>query len=140
MWKWTNGQATSITDFGQPTATTDYALCLYAGGAPIADAVVESDVQRWRLLSGKGYSYIDASVGQSGIQRILLKGNATADRSKVFWKGKGPGSTTWRPARCRWPAATSPSPSRCSTRRATSASSRCSRKATPSAIAPISSS
>jgi hypothetical protein len=91
LWKWTNGQATSITDFGQPTATTDYALCLYAGGAPIADAVVESDVQRWRLLSGKGYSYIDVSVGQSGIQRILLKGNATADRSKIFWKGKGTG-------------------------------------------------
>jgi hypothetical protein len=90
LWKWINGQTTSIVDFGQPQTLTDYALCLYAGGASISDVVVQSDPQRWRLLSGKGYSYFDVSAGQDGMQKILLKGSAS-NRSKVFWKGRGVG-------------------------------------------------
>jgi hypothetical protein len=90
LWKWLKGQSTSIVDFGQPDATTDYALCIYrAGGAALlTDAVVHRDAQSWRLLSGTGYSYLSPSGAQDGIQRILLKGKPN-DRSKLFWKGKG---------------------------------------------------
>jgi len=91
LWKWINGAATGIADFGQPQTTTDYALCFYAAGAPLGDAVVESHAQRWRLLSGKGYGYLDSSLSQDGIQKVLLKGNASAPRSKILWKGKGTG-------------------------------------------------
>jgi hypothetical protein len=91
LWKWINGQATGIVDFGQPQTSTDYALCLYAAAAPLTDAVVESDALRWRLLSGKGYSYLDSALAQDGIQKVLLKGKVGADRSKILWKGKGIG-------------------------------------------------
>ena len=90
LWKWLNGQPTSIVDFGDPSTITDTALCIYTGSAAalLADAVVPADPQSWRLLAGKGYSYLSPTAAD-GIQRILLKGNATAPRSKVFWKGKG---------------------------------------------------
>ena len=89
LWKWLNGQATSIVDFGDPSAITDYALCLYAGGSLRADTVVHADAQTWRLLGGKGYSYLSPTGLQGGIQRILLKGKSDAPRSKIYWKGKG---------------------------------------------------
>lgn len=91
LWKWLNGQATGIVDFGDPSTITDTALCVYTGGgaALLLDAVVPADAQSWRLLSGKGYSYLSPTGLADGIQRILLKGNASAARSKIFWKGKG---------------------------------------------------
>lgn len=90
LWKWLNGQTTSIVDFGQPSTTTDYALCIYRASAPalLDSAVVPSDAQTWRLLSGTGYSYLSSTGVQDGIQRILLKGKPN-NRSKAFWKGKG---------------------------------------------------
>jgi hypothetical protein len=90
LWKWINGQATGIADFGQPQTITDYGLCVYAaGGAVLADPVVTADGQRWKLLSGRGYRYLDQSTAQDGIQKVILKGKADADRSKILWKGKG---------------------------------------------------
>jgi hypothetical protein len=89
-WKWVNGQATLPSDFGEPPTTTNYALCLWAGGTPvlIADAEVQAS-SSWRFISGKGYRYLDSAYSQDGIQKILLKAKVDADKSKILWKGKG---------------------------------------------------
>jgi hypothetical protein len=91
LWKWVNGQATMAADFGEPATTTNYALCLYSGTTAtlIADAEVHADSQTWTFIGGKGYRYLDGTYSQDGIQKILLKGKADADKSKILWKGKG---------------------------------------------------
>ena len=40
MWKWIKGAATTIAEFGLPTGTTAYTLCLYAGTAALGDATI----------------------------------------------------------------------------------------------------
>jgi hypothetical protein len=91
LWKWVNGQASTSADFGQPTTTTDHALCLYSGtgAALIADAVVQAGSLNWQMLGSKGYRYLDKSSAQDGILKVLLKGKADADKSKILWKGRG---------------------------------------------------
>src|SRR5262249_27510338 len=36
VWKWIKGDATTLAELGQPTGTTSYALCLYAGTTALA--------------------------------------------------------------------------------------------------------
>jgi hypothetical protein len=86
-----HGQATTQADFGEPSTTTNYALCVYSGSTPalISDAEVQADPQMWRFLSNKGYRFFDIGLTQDGTQKILLKGKADADRSKILWKGRG---------------------------------------------------
>jgi len=89
IWKWIKGQATGQGDFGVPTGTTQYALCIYAGTvSATADYVVPGDAVKWSAIATKGYKYKDASGANDGITKILLKGGAP-DKSKCLVKGKG---------------------------------------------------
>jgi hypothetical protein len=88
VWKWLKGQATQM-EFADPTATTGYALCIYAGSTAtrIAAASVLGGTN-WQSVSDKGYAYSDASGAESGIQKIGLKGSATG-KAKTLVLGKG---------------------------------------------------
>jgi cysteine-rich repeat protein len=77
VWKWKKGQATTQAEFGVPTGTTQYALCIYTGStaALVADFAVPGDSMKWSPISGKGYKYKDVSGSADGITKVILKGN-----------------------------------------------------------------
>jgi hypothetical protein len=96
QWKWIKGAATTKADFGDPTATTGYALCLYDGnGDLISSATIPaagtcnaaSPRPCWRA-SASGYRYVDKDLTPSGIQQVVLKAGM-AGKAQVLVKGRG---------------------------------------------------
>ena len=89
-WKWIKGQSTTQAEFGVPTATTQYALCIYAGAAAAlaADYAVPGGAVKWSPIGTTGYKYKDSGGSADGITKIVLKGGAQ-DKSKCLVKGKG---------------------------------------------------
>ncbi len=93
-WKWLKGPAIPQADFGDPTATANYALCIYAGSAQalamqasVAAASTCGAGPCWVAVGTKGYKYKDDAAGSSGISRILLKSRVSA--SRIVVKGEG---------------------------------------------------
>lgn len=88
-WRLRAMQATSQAEFGDPTADTDYGLCLYDGstGALLAAAHVSPSAASWGVLSD-GYRYSDSAAAQDGITRITLRGSPN-DRARVLVDGEG---------------------------------------------------
>jgi hypothetical protein len=92
-WTWSKGAATSIQEFGDPTTTTSYALCIYDGG----DLVLDVEVPDGELCGGEpcwslvstGYKFKNRAGLFSGLTGIALKANAAAPKSKITFKGKG---------------------------------------------------
>ena len=94
LWKWIKGEATSQTEFGDPTTLAEYSLCLYAG--PSSPLIAEARILpggSWGPVSDKGYKYQDSAGTQSGVQKVLLKGS-TSNKSKALLKGRGTGLPT----------------------------------------------
>lgn len=90
VWKWAKGQPTQYAELGDPTDTTEYRLCLYAGSASalVRQIEVPAGGPPWQPAGDKGYRYKD-KLGQSdGVTKVLLKGSA-ANKSKVLLKGAG---------------------------------------------------
>jgi hypothetical protein len=88
-WKWIKGVATTQAEFGDPTMTTDYALCIYAGTAPslIGQAIVPASSTKWSA-AGTGYDYHDPAAQADGIEAITLRGSAlNKSRATVYGKG-----------------------------------------------------
>jgi hypothetical protein len=88
IWKWIKGESTTQSEFGVPTGTTAYALCIYSGTTAAADYTVPGDAVKWRALGDTGYKYKDPTGSADGITKVLLKGS-THDTSKCLVKGKG---------------------------------------------------
>jgi hypothetical protein len=90
--KWNKGVATQTVEFGSPTTTDDYALCVFAPGlvmkldAP-ADGVCGTK-QCWKTLGIKGFSYKDSQRTPNGVDKVTLKAGLSA-KAKVQLKGKG---------------------------------------------------
>ena len=91
LFKWIKGDATTLPELGAPAATTDYALCIYAGSAAalISDPVVLASPS-WSASGATGWKYKDTTGAQDGIQKVLLKSGAQA-KAKALVKGKGTG-------------------------------------------------
>ncbi len=96
-WRWNKGQATAITDFGDPTRNTRYSLCLYdqssdpqprievgmfAGGSCNARPCWK------RTRSGFRYSSRLGNAAASGVTRLGLKAGNDA-RARITLAGKG---------------------------------------------------
>lgn len=89
VWKLTNAMATSQTEFADPTATTQYGLCLFQNGALTHGLTVPPSLLLWTPISTKGFKYKDTSgAAAQGVQRIILRGSDD-DRAKIIVKGKG---------------------------------------------------
>lgn len=91
-WTWGAGAATSVEEFGDPTTTEAYALCLYAAEAPIFSASVApgglcGTVPCWKP-SRIGYKYRNKVGIPAGITTLSLKSGAVGF-AKVSAKGKG---------------------------------------------------
>lgn len=90
LWKWINGEATSINEFGDPTTDADYLMCIYTGPTQTlltGGAIHIADGAGWEGTS-TGWKYGDSGAAQDGVHKTLLKGSLE-NRSKILVKGKG---------------------------------------------------
>jgi hypothetical protein len=97
--QWLRGSEAPTADFGDPTLSSDYSLCIYDSAArrmalnvPAAATCVDRPC--WSLLGRpddvKGYRYRDRNLVHDGVQAVLLK-SGTDQRAKIALKGKGSG-------------------------------------------------
>ena len=88
VWKWTDGEATSLADLGDPASTTTYALCVYDETAGVPSLVLSSLVppsSSWQA-HGIGLKYGDPAGMAAGITKIVLK-SGVAGKAKIVVKG-----------------------------------------------------
>jgi len=91
VWKWTQGAATTQTEFADPRSATDYALCIYGNiPGPLDTIVIPADATKWRTASTTGFKYKDPSATADGTTKVQLAGS-TQNKSKVQIMGKGAG-------------------------------------------------
>ncbi len=98
-WKWSEGEATELSAFGDPVDTTSpvYALCVYDASAseqPLIESAVrpggacgKKQKPCWRS-SGSGLRHKDKSGEPGGIQAVGLRAGA-AGRAAIKLKAKG---------------------------------------------------
>jgi len=91
-WKWLKGTATSLVEFGDPTATTSYEFCLFDESANIPRLLLDAHIPaggKWSV-SGRGYKYKDTDSAADGISNVVLKDGGDGVAS-ILVKGKGAG-------------------------------------------------
>jgi hypothetical protein len=98
-WKWNRGAATSLSEFGSPTTSTSYALCVYdtTAGAPSlvaslrapAGGTCASGRPCWRSVSTRGFKYQNAGLVPDGLLKLQL-GAGTTGKAKIVALAKGP--------------------------------------------------
>jgi len=88
-WKWLKGDATTLGEFGNPTTTATYALCVYHNaGTLFGSYVVAPDAVLWEASGTKGFKYKDSLGSQGGVTQVKLS-SGEAGSAKVQVKGKG---------------------------------------------------
>jgi hypothetical protein len=96
LWKWAKGPLTAKADFGIPTSTTDYELCIYDGNdtllvsarAPKGDTCRTNEVRDCWKENSKGYRYVDRDLTPDGLQQVQLKAGSTG-KAQIVVKGRG---------------------------------------------------
>jgi hypothetical protein len=89
LWKWLEGTATPVADFGAPTVATRYSLCLYKGAlpSPVGELALPAG-KAWTPVSDKGFRYVDAAGAPHGVRNAILKAGGQ-DEGKIILKAKG---------------------------------------------------
>jgi hypothetical protein len=93
-WKWTSSGAVALADFGSPTTTTDYVLCLYDMSGEKLSARAPADgtcgtKPCWKTVDSVGFKYADKDGTPDGVTKERLKAG-TAGRGRIQVKGGGP--------------------------------------------------
>jgi hypothetical protein len=96
MWKWGKGQATAKAEFGIPTSTTDYSLCIYDGNdelligarAPRDGSCRTNETRPCWKENSKGYRYVDRDLTPDGLQQVQLKAGPDG-KAQIVVKGRG---------------------------------------------------
>jgi hypothetical protein len=97
VWRWITGEATTLSEFGDPMTSESFALCLYEGAGPAAERRVTSQAPAggtcagqpcWKLAGTTGYRYIDRERTPTGLLKLLLK-EGDDGRARVVAKAKG---------------------------------------------------
>ncbi len=90
VWKWTRGTAVAPGGFGDPTAGTEYELCVFDadGGSDelLLDIVVPAGA-RWKPYA-RGYRYRDPAASVAGVRAVVLR-TGDAGRSQIVLKARG---------------------------------------------------
>lgn len=95
LWRWSRGEQTLLGDFGSPTSSTGYTLCVYD------QSVLPQPVLRARVpgggfcpggacwkVAGPGYRYKNRNGAASGILRVSLRSGGDGQSSALV-RGKG---------------------------------------------------
>ncbi len=93
QWKWGKGAATTTADFGDPTATTRYDLCIYDGTAVV---VAGAAIPAGGLCAGRlcwtatstGFRYRQKALLPHGVSALDLRAGVDG-KARVGVKGKG---------------------------------------------------
>ena len=91
VWKWARGTATTKAEFGDPTTTDGYTLCLYDAGALVSTSRVIGSCTRkpcWVDTPG-GFVFHNQSLQPSGVQSLKLVAGGDGSAREIF-NGKGP--------------------------------------------------
>jgi cysteine-rich repeat protein len=99
LWSWRRGQATAGSDFGDPTTTHDYALCIYDESGPAPGLILQAHLPAastcgskpcWKLRGSPttGARYRDQAGGTAGLRTIRLR-SGTDGRAAVRIHAKG---------------------------------------------------
>lgn len=93
-WKWGKGDATTPAEFGNPTTSATYELCIFgeSSGGPtlLFGADVPASASLWSAIGTTGYKYNDVAATQDGIKGALLRSGGVG-KAKILVKGKGGG-------------------------------------------------
>jgi hypothetical protein len=92
-WHWISGFA-PIGEFGNPTATTTYAFCIYDSVQRVPQLVFAAQIepggtcgrsQCWSPVGSPtiGYRFLDSSGLQDGLERLLLRDRSAANDSII---------------------------------------------------------
>lgn len=84
--KWIKGAATDVTEFGDPTSSSTYELCLYDGGGLVASGTAPAGIA-W-TAKATGFKYRDKTSSPNGLETVTLKAGAAA-KAKIIVRGKG---------------------------------------------------
>jgi X-Pro dipeptidyl-peptidase (S15 family) len=92
-WRW---RGAASADFGDPTATTDYALCVYDGTAAlIASALAPAGTTCGKKpcwsANRKGFRYADDARASTGVGTVALSTGVAATTCKLAGKGASVG-------------------------------------------------
>jgi hypothetical protein len=102
-WRWTRGEETTSDAFGDPTATDDYALCIFESdgsfprlmhATPIPAGGTCGGEPCWTPLGtppgARGFRYDDSTGSQLGLESLLLKPGGEG-RARILAKSRGAG-------------------------------------------------
>lgn len=87
-WKWMRGSST-LADFGAPTDSTAYTLCLYDADGLVLRGTVPPSSSLWRAASAKVWRYTDRTASAAGISKLDLAGSDAAGRARIALTGTG---------------------------------------------------
>ena len=96
-WKWAKGPVTPNGEFGDPTTTTAYTLCIYdeSSGTPrlalsaTAPAGGTCGPKPCWAVTGNGFRYANRAGTPDGLQEIVLKARLADGQASICVKGQG---------------------------------------------------
>lgn len=91
LFKWVNGDILTLADLQDPTTSTEYGICIFEGSSNelLESISVPPGTPNWKAAGSIGYKYKELTGQNSGITKMLFRGNDTAGKSKALVKGKG---------------------------------------------------
>jgi predicted dienelactone hydrolase len=99
VWRWNEGEMTTMADYGDPTSTLDYALCVYdqgSGGAPrlvmrnhIPAGGVCNGQPCWKARSPAQLEYRSHFSTRAGVKWATLVAGVDGE-ARIMVRGKGP--------------------------------------------------
>src|SRR5262249_26694769 len=97
LWEWRSGAATAKVEFGDPRASTGYALCLYGDQSTDAPVLLRATAPPGRTCSrrqgcwradAKGFDYRSSTGTPDGLHAVTLR-EGGAGRARITVKGDG---------------------------------------------------
>jgi hypothetical protein len=98
-WKWAAGTAVAPAEFGDPTTSTSYALCVYAGSAQLGmGSVLRQEASAgtpWKAIGTGGFSLLNtsSSIGRRSTSVLNVRLAPNSRRAPVRWKSRVPANT-----------------------------------------------
>lgn len=97
LFNWKAGGATTLSDFGNPLASTSYEMCIFDTGEPRPVLRVQAGVPPggtcagkpcWKSVGSAGYAYKDKGLLLSGIERLRFKSGGDGE-ARIIVGGRG---------------------------------------------------